>query len=256
MEIYGIIPARYQSTRLPGKPLAIIGGKPMIQRVYEQCIKSGVLKSVTVATDDERIADIVKSFNGNVILTNPSHPSGTDRCFEAAQKLGLDNNAVVINIQGDEPFINPEQIDLLAGCFDNDDTQIATLVKTITNAEDLDNPGIAKVVVGANNNALYFSRSPIPFVRNAAKENWLAENIYYKHIGIYGYTYKVLKQLVDLKQSPLELAESLEQLRWLEHGFNIAVKVTEYENFAIDTPTTLKLLTKWFSILQFDYFCG
>jgi 3-deoxy-manno-octulosonate cytidylyltransferase (CMP-KDO synthetase) len=244
MEIYGIIPARYQSTRLPGKPLALIGGKPMIQRVYEQCIKSTVLKSVTIATDDERIVNIVKGFGGNVILTRPDHPSGTDRCFEAAQKLGLSDGAVIINIQGDEPFINPGQIELLATCFDNQETQIATLVKKLTKMEELDSPAIAKLVLDNNSNALYFSRSPIPFVRNADKENRLAETIYYKHIGIYGYRYKVLEKVVALKQSPLELAESLEQLRWLENGFSIKVKVTEYESFAIDTPADLEIANK------------
>lgn len=244
MEIYGIIPARYQSTRLPGKPLALIGDKPMIQCVYEQCIKSSVLTSVTVATDDERIAAVVKGFNGNVVLTKTEHPSGTDRCFEAAQMLGLGNNAVVINIQGDEPFINPAQIDLLATCFNDENTEIATLVKRLTKAEELDSATIAKVVLDANDYALYFSRSPIPFVRNATKENWLDENIFYKHIGIYGYKYKVLEKLVALKQSPLELAESLEQLRWLENSFRIKVKVTEYESFAIDTPTDLEIANK------------
>lgn len=244
MEIYGIIPARYQSTRLPGKPLALIGDKPMIQCVYEQCIKSSILTSVTVATDDERIAAVVKGFNGNVVLTKPEHPSGTDRCFEAAQILGLGNNAVIINIQGDEPFINPAQIDLLATCFNDENTEIATLVKRLTKAEELDSATIAKVVLDANDYALYFSRSPIPFVRNATKENWLDENIFYKHIGIYGYKYKVLEKLVALKQSPLELAESLEQLRWLENSFRIKVKVTEYESFAIDTPTDLEIANK------------
>lgn len=244
MEIYGIIPARYQSTRLPGKPLALIGGKPMIQRVYEQCIKSSVLKSVTIATDDERIVNIVKGFGGNVTLTRPDHPSGTDRCFEVAKKMGLSDGAVIINIQGDEPFINPGQIDLLATCFEEEETQIATLVKKLTKIEELDSPTIAKVVLDIKSNALYFSRSPIPFARNADKENRLAETIYYKHIGIYGYRYKVLEKVVALKQSPLELAESLEQLRWLENGFSIKVKVTEYESFAIDTPADLEIANK------------
>jgi 3-deoxy-manno-octulosonate cytidylyltransferase (CMP-KDO synthetase) len=244
MEIFGIIPARYQSTRLPGKPLALIGGKTMIQRVYEQCMKSGVLTSVTVATDDERIVNSVKTFNGNVIFTKSGHPSGTDRCFEAAQKMNINTDAIIINIQGDEPFINPEQIDLVASCFEKSDVSIASLVKKITKLEELDSPNIAKVVLGADNNALYFSRSPIPFLRNVEKENWLRENIFYKHIGIYGYKYKVLEQLVALDQSPLELAESLEQLRWLENGFKIAMKVTEHEGFAIDTPSDLEIANK------------
>ena len=168
MDIYGIIPARYQSTRLPGKPLAIIGGKPMIQRVYEQCIKSRVLKGLTVATDDERIANIVKSFNGNVIFTKSEHHSGTDRCFEAAEKMNIGIGSVIINIQGDEPFINPSQIDLLASCFDEKDVNIASMMKKITRQEELDSPNTAKVVLDAQNNAMYFSRSPIPFLQNVA----------------------------------------------------------------------------------------
>ena len=244
MDIYGIIPARYQSTRLPGKPLAIIGGKPMIQRVYEQCIKSRVLKGLTVATDDERIANIVKSFNGNVIFTKSEHLSGTDRCFEAAEKMNIGIGSVIINIQGDEPFINPSQIDLLASCFDEKDVNIASMMKKITRQEELDSPNTAKVVLDAQNNAMYFSRSPIPFLQNVAKENWLKESIFYKHIGIYGYKYEVLQQLVRLPQSSLEVAESLEQLRWLENGFKIAMKETEYEGFAIDTPNDLEIANK------------
>jgi 3-deoxy-manno-octulosonate cytidylyltransferase (CMP-KDO synthetase) len=244
MEIFGIIPARYQSTRLPGKPLAIIGGKPMIQRVYEQCMQSSVLAGVVVATDDERIVEVVKGFGGNVVLTGAQHPSGTDRCFEAAQKMGLSEESVIINIQGDEPFINPKQIDLLATCFDDANTNIATLVKRLTKMEELESVTTAKVVLDANSNAMYFSRSPIPFVRNEQKENWLANYIFYKHIGIYGYKYKVLEQLVALKQTPLELAESLEQLRWLEQGFKIKVKITDYEAFAVDTPNDLEIANK------------
>ena len=244
MDIYGIIPARYQSTRLPGKPLAIIGGKPMIQRVYEQCIKSRVLKGLTVATDDERIANIVKSFNGNVIFTKSEHHSGTDRCFEAAEKMNIGIGSVIINIQGDEPFINPSQIDLLASCFDEKDVNIASMMKKITRQEELDSPNTAKVVLDAQNNAMYFSRNPIPFLQNVAKENWLKESIFYKHIGIYGYKYEVLQQLVRLPQSSLEVAESLEQLRWLENGFKIAMKETEHEGFAIDTPNDLEIANK------------
>lgn len=244
MDIYGIIPARYQSTRLPGKPLALIGGKPMIQRVYEQCIKSRVLKGLTVATDDERIANIVKSFNGNVIFTKSDHPSGTDRCFEAAEKMNIGVGSVIINIQGDEPFIDPGQIDLLASSFDKHNITIASLVKKITKHEELDSPNTAKVVLDNQNNALYFSRSPIPFLQNVAKENWLKKSVFYKHIGIYGYKYEVLQQLVKLPQSSLEVAESLEQLRWLENGFKIAMKETEYEGFAIDTPIDLEIANK------------
>ena len=216
----------------------------MIQRVYEQCMQSSVLAGVVVATDDERIVDVVKGFGGNVVLTGVQHPSGTDRCFEAAQKSGLSEESVIINIQGDEPFINPKQIDLLATCFDDANTNIATLVKRLTKMEELESVTTAKVVLDAKSNAMYFSRSPIPFVRNDEKENWLANNIFYKHIGIYGYKYKVLEQLVTLKQTPLELAESLEQLRWLEQGFKIKVKITEYEAFAVDTPNDLEIANK------------
>lgn len=216
----------------------------MIQRVYEQCMQSAVLTGVVVATDDERIVKVVKGFGGNVVLTGAHHPSGTDRCFEAAQKSGFSNESVIVNIQGDEPFINPAQIDLLATCFNNEATNIATLVKRLTKMDELDSVTTAKVVLDANSNAMYFSRSPIPFVRNEEKENWLGNNIFYKHIGIYGYKYKVLEQLIALKQTPLELAESLEQLRWLEQGFKIKVKITEYEAFAVDTPNDLEIANK------------
>jgi 3-deoxy-manno-octulosonate cytidylyltransferase (CMP-KDO synthetase) len=243
MEYYGIIPARYQSTRLPGKPLALIGGVTMIERVYKQCLQSKVLSKVAVATEDERIANVVVNFGGNVIMTDMNHPSGTDRCFEAANALDIKDtaNAVIINIQGDEPFINPAQIDLLSTCFASGATDIATLVKIITKDEDLDSATIAKVVLDDFGRAMYFSRSPIPYLRNVERINWLNEHIFYKHIGIYAYKYEVLKQIVGLKQGKLEVAESLEQLRWLEHGFNIAAKITDYESFAIDTPADLKI---------------
>lgn len=243
MEYYGIIPARYQSTRLPGKPLALIGGVTMIERVYKQCVQSKVLSKVVVATDDERIAKVVLGFGGIVVMTDMNHPSGTDRCFEAANSLGIKDaaNAVIINIQGDEPFINPAQIDLLSTCFNSGATGIATLVKRITKDEDLDSVTTAKVVLDDLGKAMYFSRSPIPFLRNVERTNWLNEHIFYKHIGIYAYKYEVLKEIVGLKQGKLELAESLEQLRWLEWGFNIATKTTDYESFAIDTADDLKI---------------
>lgn len=243
MEYYGIIPARYQSTRLPGKPLALIGGVTMIERVYKQCIQSKVLSKVVVATDDERIANAVVGFGGNVVMTDMNHPSGTDRCFEAASALDIKDkaNAVIINIQGDEPFINPAQIDLLSTCFTSGATDIATLVKRITKDEDLDSVTTAKVVLDDLGRAMYFSRSTIPFLRNVERANWLSEHIFYKHIGIYAYKYEVLKQIVGLKQGKLELAESLEQLRWLEYGFNISTQITDYDSFAIDTPEDLKI---------------
>lgn len=242
MQFFGIIPARYQSTRLPGKPLALIGGKPMIQRVYEQALKTNVLSCLVVATDDARIFDVVTGFGGRAIMTSANHPSGTDRCFEAAKEIvdGIDNNAVIINIQGDEPFIDPGLIDLLADCFDNTEVEIATLIKEITTADDLFSAKTAKVVVDENRNAVYFSRSPIPYLRNHDKDHWIENHVFYKHIGIYAYRLDVLQKLVGLKQSPLELAESLEQLRWIENGYVINTKLTEHEGFAVDTADDLQ----------------
>lgn len=242
MQFFGIIPARYQSTRLPGKPLAIIGGKTMIEQVYSQCLKCTALSGLAVATDDERIFAAVEAFGGKAIMTLAAHPTGTDRCFEAATKLGIDNpnDAVIINIQGDEPFINPGQIDLLARCFDKPDVQIATLVKKITNYEDVFSSNVVKVVLDTNKRALYFSRQPIPFIRGQKHELWPIQHTYYKHIGIYAYRFSVLEKLVALKQSPLEIAESLEQLRWLENGFVINTEITDFESLAVDTPEDLQ----------------
>lgn len=242
MQFFGIIPARYQSTRLPGKPLAIIGGKTMIERVYTQCLQSTALSSLAVATDDERIYSAVEAFGGKAIMTSAAHLTGTDRCFEAALALGITNanEAVIINIQGDEPFINPIQIDLLARCFDKPNVQIATLVKKTTNRAEVFSPNIAKVVLGNDGRALYFSRSPIPFVRGLDTADWTTKQPYFKHIGIYAYRLSVLEKLVALKQSPLEIAESLEQLRWLENGFVINTEITENESFAVDTAEDLE----------------
>ncbi len=242
VKFFGIIPARYSSSRLPGKPLALIGGVPMIQRVYEQCQKANVLGGLAVATDDERIYNAVTKFGGNVVMTDAGHPSGTDRCFEAAQKLfGADaENAVIINIQGDEPFIDPTLIDLLAGAFANDEIEIATLIKKITIFQDLFSPDTAKVLTSTTGNALYFSRAPIPFIRNHAPEKWLNHHTFYKHIGIYAYRYHTLEKLVALKPSVLEEAELLEQLRWLENGYQINTQLTEYEGFAVDTNRDLQ----------------
>ena len=229
-----IIPARYASTRFPGKPLADIGGMTMIQRVYEQAVKSGVAKKVVVATDDERIFSHVKDFLGEVVMTSPEHKSGTDRCFEALEKTGEEYN-VVINLQGDEPFVQPEQLHKLASCFSDSSCKIATLVKKIEMNEDVENPNVVKVVKDTNNYALYFSRSVIPFNR----EN---ENIptYFKHLGLYAYRAETLKEITSLQPSLLELAESLEQLRGLENGYKIKVAETELESIAIDTPVDLK----------------
>ncbi len=241
MNIVGIIPARFQSTRFPGKPLIDIGGKSMIQRVYEQSKKSTSLADVVVATDDERIEQHIKTFGGNVVMTNKNHQSGTDRCFEAIQKFSSSVD-VIINIQGDEPFIHPEQIDLVASCFDSNSVQIATLVKKISMNEELFDANTPKVLFNKNKEAIYFSRQTIPYIRGKEQTGWLKQFTFYKHIGIYGYTTKVLKEITALKQSPLELAEALEQLRWIENGYKIKVEITELESVAIDTPDDLKKL--------------
>jgi 3-deoxy-manno-octulosonate cytidylyltransferase (CMP-KDO synthetase) len=232
IRITGIIPARYGSSRFPGKPLADIHGKSMIQRVYEQCKKTSVLQEVIVATDDARIEAHVKSFGGKVILTSPEHQSGTDRCAEIA--AGLDCDAV-INIQGDEPFIDPAQVELLASAFENSNTQIASLVKKITSAADVANPNVVKAVLNLQNEAIYFSRSAVPYNRTPGNEV-----TYYKHIGIYGYRKQVLLHITRLPVSTLEKAESLEQLRWIENGYRIALRETDLETLAVDTPEDLQ----------------
>lgn len=240
MKFLGIIPARYASTRFPAKPLAMLGGKTVIQRVYEQV--AGVLDDAYVATDDERIETAVKAFGGKVIMTSVRHKSGTDRCYEACTKVGGDFD-VVVNIQGDEPFIQPSQLMTVKTCFDDPSTQIATLVKPFSGDDDfavLENVNSPKVVVNKNMNALYFSRSIIPYQRNAEKKDWLKNHTYYKHIGLYAYRTEVLKEITYLSQSSLELAESLEQLRWLENGYTIKVGVTEVETIGIDTPQDLE----------------
>lgn len=240
MKFIGIIPARYASTRFPAKPLAVLGGKPVIQRVYEQV--SGIFDEAYVATDDERIEAAVKAFGGKVVMTSPNHKSGTDRCYEAFTKVGGGYD-VVVNIQGDEPFIQPSQLEAVKVCFEDPTTQIATLVKPFTTDDGfvaLENVNSPKVVVNANMNALYFSRSIIPYQRNADKQDWLAGHTYYKHIGLYAYRAEVLKEITSLPQSSLELAESLEQLRWLENGYTIKVGVTQVETIGIDTPEDLE----------------
>ncbi len=238
MNFIGIIPARYESTRFPGKPLALINNKPMIQWVYENASKS--LENVWVATDDDRIFNAVEAFGGNAIKTLSSHQSGTDRCAEAAKKLA-DNIKfdVVINVQGDEPFIQPEQIELLKSCFEND-TDIATLVKKIETEEELFNPNRPKVVIDTQQNALYFSRSPIPFVRGEEEKSWHLKNNSWAHIGMYAYKTEVLQEITKLKPSVLELTESLEQLRWLENGFQIKTAETAHQSIGIDTPEDLE----------------
>jgi len=236
----GIIPARYASSRFPGKPLADIGGKPMIQHVYEQASKA--LDIVVVATDDQRIFDAVEAFGGKVVMTSDQHRSGTDRCFEALVNMQQPFD-VVINIQGDEPFVKPEHIHALKTCFEVAETQIATLVKPFAQNDDFEmlfNANTPKVVLNNRQEALYFSRSIVPYYRNAPHTAWLQNHIYYKHIGMYAYRSDVLKQLTALPPSSLELAESLEQLRWLENGFRIKVSIVDFETIAVDTLDDLQ----------------
>lgn len=241
-----IIPARYASTRFPGKPLADILGKPMVQWVYERASKA--FEHVYVATDDQRIADAVNAFGGRFVITSTEHKSGTDRCAEAleiVQRQCNKNFDVVVNIQGDEPFVHPEQLLLLVKPFNTDSLDIATLVKSFSPNEDIFNHNIPKVVLGANGKALYFSRSVIPHIRGVEIDRWAEKYTYYKHLGLYAYRSNVLKDISKLEQSPLERAESLEQLRWLENGFDIHAGVTNIETIAIDTPTDLERAIAW-----------
>jgi len=247
-KIIGIIPARYASTRFPGKPLVDIAGKTMIQRVYEQASKAKSLSKVVIATDDERIADEVKRFGGEFVFTASHHQSGTDRCAEVIEQLPGFN--IVINIQGDEPFIEPAQIDLLASCFTEAKVELATLIKPIQSQESIYNPNSPKVVIDVNGRAMYFSRSPIPFIRNGEPGVWAEKHQFYKHIGIYGYKTEALKAITKLPPSSLEIAESLEQLRWIENGFYIQTKVTDLETVAIDTPEDLLKLNKLLKALK------
>ncbi|HWD87538.1 MAG TPA: 3-deoxy-manno-octulosonate cytidylyltransferase [Mucilaginibacter sp.] len=241
VQILGVIPARYASTRFPGKPLVDIAGKSMIQRVYEQSKKCALLTDVVVATDDQRIYDHVLGFGGKAVMTSASHQSGTDRCAEVAEKHP--DFPIIINIQGDEPYIDPEQISKLISCFEAPDTQIATLVKKVQTNEELFNPNSPKVILNKNSEAVYFSRSPLPYIRGKEESEWLNHFTYYKHIGIYGYRADILHQVTKLPVSSLEKAESLEQLRWIENGYRIKVAETELETFAIDTPEDLKRLS-------------
>ena len=243
MNVIGIIPARYASTRFPGKPLVDIQGKSMIRRVYEQASKSKALSAVVVATDDERIYKEVESFGGKVVLTADHHKNGTERCVEALGKLTDKKWDVVINIQGDEPFIHPEEIDKVAEGFANEKVQIATLAIVLKNEKDLHNPSIIKVVRKSNGEALYFSRSAIPFNRDAKGADWIIRHQYLKHVGIYAFRAEVIKAVVKLHHSPLEIAESLEQLRWMENGYSIYVGITDKESISIDTPEDLQKIS-------------
>lgn len=242
MRILGVIPARYQSSRFPGKPLIDIAGKSMIERVYGQCLKSSSLSKVIIATDDQRIADHVSLFGGNVAMTSNKHQSGTDRCAEIANYYPEFD--VLINIQGDEPMIDPDQIDLLCKCFEDPQTSIATLVKKISTNEELFNENTPKVILSKNNEAIVFSRTAIPFIRGKTKETWIEHYTFFKHIGIYGFRTETLLDLTKLPLSGLETAEALEQLRWIENGYRVNVAITNTESQAIDTPEDLEKLLK------------
>lgn len=253
MQFIGIIPARYASTRFPAKPLAMLGGMTVIERVYRQV--EGTMDAVCVATDDERIEQVVKAFGGNVVMTSTAHRSGTDRCWEAytkvqstkykvkSTKYKVQGEAVIVNIQGDEPFIQHSQLEAVKTCFEDPTTDIATLVKPFSESDGwtaLENPNSPKVVVNKNMEALYFSRSVIPYIRGKEKGDlWLVQHTFYKHIGLYAYRAEVLREITQLPQSSLELAESLEQLRWLENGYKIKVGISDVETIGIDTPEDL-----------------
>lgn len=237
----GIIPARYASSRFPGKPLALIGKKPMIQIVYEQASLS--LDVVYVATDDRRIFDAVTGFGGQVVMTSTAHRSGTDRCAEALAHILKETGVhidVVINIQGDEPFIKPEQIDVLKNCFTDKKVEIATLVRKVNPGEDIFNPNQPKVILNSDGDAIYFSRAAIPYLRDVEPDEWTKNHVYYKHIGLYAYRAESLRKITLLSPGSLELAESLEQNRWLENGFHIRTAATLWENIGVDTPHDLE----------------
>lgn len=247
MRFIGIIPARYASTRFPGKPLATISGKTMIQRVYEQCLKCSLLNDLVVATDDQRIFDHVSGF-GQVLMTGSNHQSGTDRCLEALDMINIDkqyaDSDCLINIQGDEPFISPEQIELLVNRLSQSGKNILTLIKKIREEKSYFDPNQVKVVFTNNHKALYFSRAPIPFYKHHQKETKNRQLFGYKHIGLYGFRIKTLRQITKIDEGTLEQAESLEQLRWLQHGFEIFLVETQHESIAVDTPADLDKLLR------------
>lgn len=246
MKIIAIIPARYGSSRFPGKPLAILGGKYVIQRVYEQV--SSVLDDVFVATDDQRIYNAVEEFGGSAIMTSPDHRSGTDRIVEAYDKCGVTAD-VVINVQGDEPFIQPKQLHTLISCFEDVGTQIATLGKYFDDMSAVTNPNSPKIVMSDTGFALYFSRSVIPFVRGVEQSEWTSHFPFVKHLGVYAYRTDTLHAITRLPMSPLERAESLEQLRWLQAGYRIRVGITEFETIGIDTPADLERAEQFLSTI-------
>ncbi len=243
-KILGIIPARYASSRFPGKPLALIAGKPMIQHVFEKVAKK--LDYVVVATDDERIFDAVGKFGGTAIMTSEKHKSGTERCLEALEKFELQKNIgfdIVINVQGDEPLISPDVIHLLIGAFETEETQIATLANERFYSDELKNPNLVKLTLSKNGYARYFSRSLIPFVRNEQDKNLVK---FYTHIGIYAYRTNVLKKICNLPETNTEIAEKLEQNRWLENDFRIKVVLTDYKTIGVDTPEDLEKVKEFF----------
>lgn len=247
MKVLGIIPARFGSTRFPGKPLAKIHGVTMIERVYRRAKLANSLNDVIVATDDQRIYDHVVSFGGKVMMTSDQHPSGTDRCAEVIAKINLAYD-VVINIQGDEPYIHPQQIDLLVDCFKSGSAPLATLVKQITQVAELDQVNLPKVVIDNSGKALYFSRSVVPFTKPEDRSRAVEQGLYYKHIGIYGYRASLLPELAALPKSKLEIMESLEQLRWLENGYSIITAISDHENIAVDSPEDIVLIESRFTV--------
>jgi 3-deoxy-manno-octulosonate cytidylyltransferase (CMP-KDO synthetase) len=253
MRFLGVIPARYASTRFPGKPLVDIAGKTMIQRVYERAIEA--LEEVWVATDDARIEEAVQGFGGKVVMTSESCQSGTDRCREAAEKIASKGNRVfdvVINIQGDEPFLHPEMFESLIACFDDGTADIATLVNPVVEPGEIFNPSEAKVVFDKNKDALYFSRSPVPHVMEVEEADWHEHHTFYKHVGVYAYRMDALKEITELPPSPLETTERLEQNRWLEHGYRIKVEITHHESIPVDTPEDLERIQKYLHKSELD----
>ena len=247
MKFIGIIPARYASTRFPGKPLAMLGGKPVIQHVYDKV--AAALEEAFVATDDQRIYDAVIGFGGKAVMTRTDHKSGTDRIEEAIEKIGGDWD-VIVNVQGDEPFVAKSQLETICHCFDDASTQIATLGKAFTSMEAVENPNSPKIVVDNQGFAMYFSRSIIPFVRGKEQAEWLGHYPFLKHLGIYAYRKEVLREVTQLPQSSLELAESLEQLRWLQNGYKIKVGTTYVETVGIDTPQDLERAEEFLKTIQ------
>jgi 3-deoxy-manno-octulosonate cytidylyltransferase (CMP-KDO synthetase) len=245
MRFLGVIPARYASTRFPGKPLVDIAGKSMIQRVYERT--TDALEEVWVATDDARIEAAVQGFGGRVVMTSVDCPTGTDRCREAAEKIAAATHSsfdVVINVQGDEPFLHPEMLEKLKTCFDDGTADIATLVNPVVEPEEILLPSEVKVVFDKNKDALYFSRSPVPYVAEIEQGKWHEHHTFYKHVGVYAYRTDVLRKLAELGVSSLETAERLEQNRWLENGYKIKVEITDHESVPVDTPEDLERIER------------